>query len=47
MPGKETENRNVFSTDGIDNTLSGRLFEIVGPATAKAQPRTLFRREMV
>jgi len=28
--------------DGADITLSGRLFQMVGPATGKARPPTVF-----
>jgi len=27
--------------DGVDITLSGRLFQVVGPATGKARPPTV------
>jgi len=43
MSGNEAWNRNVFKRrrkvhkDGADITLSGRLFQMVGPATGKAR----------
>jgi len=46
MSGNEAWNRNVFKRrrkvdrDGADITLSGRLFQMVGPATGKARPPT-------
>ena len=42
MSGNEARNRNVFKRcrkvdrDGADITLSGRLFQMVGPATRKS-----------
>jgi len=45
MSGNEGCNRNVFKRwrkvdkDGADITLSGRLFQTVGPATGKAHRR--------
>ena len=47
MSGNEAWNRNVFKRcrkvdrDGADITLSGRLFQMVGPATGKARPPTV------
>jgi len=47
MSGHEAWNRNVFKRwrtvdrDGPDITLSGRLFQMVGPATEKARPPTV------
>ena len=47
MSGNEAWNRNVFrrrrkvDRDGADVTLSGRLFQMVGPATGKARPPTV------
>ena len=47
MSGNEACNRNVFKRwrkvdrDGADITLSGRLFQMVGPATGKARPPTV------
>ena len=47
MSGNEAWNRNVFrrwrkvDRDGADITLSGRLFQMVGPATGKARPPTV------
>jgi len=47
MSGNEDWNRNVFKRwqkvdrDGADITLSGRLFQMVGLATGKAQPPTV------
>jgi len=47
MSGNEAWNRNVFKRwrkvdrDGADITLSGRLFEMVGPAIGKARPPTV------
>ena len=47
MSGNEAWNRNVFKRwrkvdrDGADITLSGRLFQTVGPATGKARPPTV------
>jgi len=44
MSGNEAWNRNVFKRwwkvdrDGADITLSGKLFQLVGPATGKARP---------
>ena len=47
MSENEARNRNVFKRwrkvdrDGADITLSGRLFQMVGPATGKARPPTV------
>jgi len=47
MSGNEAWNRNVFKRrqkvdrDGADIVLSGRLFQMVGPATGKARPPTV------
>ena len=47
MSGNEAWNRNVFKRrqkvdrDGADITLSGRLLQMVGPATGKARPPTV------
>jgi len=47
MLGNDDWNRNVFKRrrkvdrDGADITLSGRLFQMVGPATGKARPPTV------
>ena len=47
MSGNEAWDRNVFKRglkvdrDGVDITLSGRLFQVVGPATGKARPPTV------
>jgi len=47
MSGNEARNRNVFrrrrkvDRDGADIALSGRLFQMVGPATGKARPPTV------
>ena len=47
MSGNETCNRNVFKRwrkvdrNRADITFSGRLFEMVGPATGKARPPTV------
>jgi len=47
MSRNEDWNRNVLKRswkvdrDGADITLSGRLFQMVGPATGKAQPPTV------
>ena len=47
MSGNEAGDRNVFKRwrkvdrDGADITLSGRLFQMVGPATGKARPPTI------
>ena len=47
MSGNEAWNRNVFKRwqkidrDGADITLSGRLFQMEGPATGKAWPPTV------
>ena len=47
MSRNEAWNRNVFrrlrkvDRDGADITLSGRLFQMVGPATGKARPPTV------
>jgi len=47
LSGNEAWNRNVFKCwrkvdrDGADITLSGRLFQMVGPATGKARPPTV------
>jgi len=47
MSGNEAWNRNVLDADGkltetgADITLSGRLFQMVGPATGKARPPTV------
>ena len=47
MSGNEAWNRNAFKhwrkvdRDGADITLSGRLFQMVGPATRKARPPTV------
>ena len=47
MSGNESWNGNVFKRrrkvdrDGADITLSGRLFQMVGPATGKARPPTV------
>jgi len=47
MSGNEAWNRNVFrrrrkvDRDGADVTLSGRLFQMVGPSTGKARPPTV------
>jgi len=44
---KRVLNRNIFKRrrkadrDGADITLSGRLFQMVGPATGKARPPTV------
>jgi len=46
MSGNEAQKSNVFTcwrkveTDGAEVTLSGRLFQMVGPATGKARPPT-------
>jgi len=47
MSAKEAENKNLFrrrgnvGRDGVEITLSGRLFQVVGPATGKALPPTV------
>ena len=47
LSGNEAWNRNVsrrkrkVDRDGADITLSGRLFQMVGPATGKARPPTV------
>jgi len=47
MSGNEAWNRNdikrwrMVDRDGADITLSGRLFQLVGPATGKARPPTV------
>jgi len=47
MSGNEGCNRNVFKRwrkvdrDGADITFSGRLFQMVGPATGKARSPTV------
>jgi len=41
MSGNEAWNRNVLNADGADITLSGRLSQMVGPATVKARPQTV------
>ena len=47
MSRNEDWNRNVLKRswkvdrDGADITLSGRLFQMVGPATGKARPPTV------
>jgi len=49
MSGNEAWNRNFFKRrwkvdrDGADITLSGRLFQMVGPSTGKARPPTVDR----
>jgi len=41
MSGNEAWNRNVLNADGADITLSGRLSQMVGPATVKTRPQTV------
>jgi len=47
MSGNEAWDRNVFKRrrkvdrDGADIKLSGRLFQMMGPATGKARPPTV------
>ena len=47
LSANDARNRKVFGhqqkvdRDGADITLSGRLFQMVGPATGKARPPTV------
>jgi len=49
MSGNEAQNRNVFrrsrkiDKDGAKITLSSRPYQMVGPATGKAWPPTVYR----